>query len=268
MNYIDRDRKYESRIAKMIKRKKLIILVGDTGSGKTHLSKILESKGYSRIINTTSREPRDNEVDGVDYNFIKEEDIDSINFLECEYIKNSIYGITIDSLESKIKDDKDTVVIIEPKGMINLLRYLEINQYYLKMDITIIYLDVPEELRYSRVLNSYLKDETKLDSSFLHKDYNLIETELLNNNTDLVKNLYSIDNYSPIILLHKYITKTNIRMSRFEKDSNGKTIFDRTFDPSHSDHKELKHYVDLIGVRWFRYNPLDSMSMMDLVNQL
>lgn len=49
----------------------IIIITGASGAGKSTLAKLLEDRLYNarRIISFTSREPRPNEMDGVDYHF-------------------------------------------------------------------------------------------------------------------------------------------------------------------------------------------------------
>lgn len=44
-----------------------IFLIGPQGSGKTTLAKELERRGYEQILAYTTRPPRDNEIEGVDY---------------------------------------------------------------------------------------------------------------------------------------------------------------------------------------------------------
>ena len=48
----------------------MLVIVGGAGSGKTTVLKALERKGYRRIVTYTTRPPRENEVDGIDYNFV------------------------------------------------------------------------------------------------------------------------------------------------------------------------------------------------------
>jgi guanylate kinase len=49
---------------------KRLILVGPTCSGKTHLRKRMEERGFRFNISYTTRPPRPGEAYGVDYNFI------------------------------------------------------------------------------------------------------------------------------------------------------------------------------------------------------
>ena len=46
----------------------MIILVGESASGKSSIEKYLvDNYGYNKIISYTTREPREGDVDGVDY---------------------------------------------------------------------------------------------------------------------------------------------------------------------------------------------------------
>jgi guanylate kinase len=56
----------------------LLILAGPAGVGKSTLCDRLvrEVPGFERVITATTRKPRPNEVDGVDYHFIPEEEFD------------------------------------------------------------------------------------------------------------------------------------------------------------------------------------------------
>ena len=58
-----------------MKKGKLIILSAPSGAGKTTICKELlkNNKNWSFSVSATTREKRDNEVDGVDYIFMKKE---------------------------------------------------------------------------------------------------------------------------------------------------------------------------------------------------
>ena len=52
---------------------KRIILVGKAASGKDHLRKRFESRGFKYSVSYTTRPPREGEIDGKDYFFITDE---------------------------------------------------------------------------------------------------------------------------------------------------------------------------------------------------
>ena len=52
---------------------KLLLIMGKSGSGKTTLAETLEKikpNKYKRVVQYTTRDMRENETDGVEYNFI------------------------------------------------------------------------------------------------------------------------------------------------------------------------------------------------------
>lgn len=49
----------------------MIILTGECGCGKSSIEKVLVEKyGYKRTISYSSKQKEENEIDGIDYNFI------------------------------------------------------------------------------------------------------------------------------------------------------------------------------------------------------
>ena len=78
---------------------RMIILSSPSGAGKTTLvKKISEEKKYYISISHTTREPRKNEVDGVDYFFVSndkfQELIKNNEFLEHADVFKNLYGST------------------------------------------------------------------------------------------------------------------------------------------------------------------------------
>ena len=75
----------------------LIVICGASASGKTTLAKYLEKKyNIKRVVTTTTRDMREGEVDGVDYNFISHEEA-------LESIKNNEF---LEYVEYKVKDNR------------------------------------------------------------------------------------------------------------------------------------------------------------------
>ena len=79
-----------------MKKHKRIILVGPSAAGKNHIRDVFVKKGYRADVSYTSRAPRENEKDGVDYHFISEKDFQERIFdgLFYEWVKygNNYYG--------------------------------------------------------------------------------------------------------------------------------------------------------------------------------
>ena len=78
---------------------KMIILSSPSGAGKTTLvKKISEKKKYKISISHTTRQPRANETNGVDYFFISSENFKKLikedAFLEYANVFKNLYGST------------------------------------------------------------------------------------------------------------------------------------------------------------------------------
>ena len=85
----------------------MVILSSPSGVGKTTLTKKIQQKYHSFKISVshTTRSPRSNEVDGVDYHFVSEEEfkklIEQNKFYEYAKIFENYYG-TLKKLSMKL----------------------------------------------------------------------------------------------------------------------------------------------------------------------
>ena len=81
-----------------------LILVGKAAAGKDHLKIRLKQKGFIIGVSHTTRSPRINEVDGVDYHFVsREEFTEMINqgkFIEYMEFNGWFYGQTEEDFEA------------------------------------------------------------------------------------------------------------------------------------------------------------------------
>ena len=51
----------------------MIVLVGESASGKSSIERnLVDNYGYKKIVSYTTRQPRQGEVDGIDYHYISE----------------------------------------------------------------------------------------------------------------------------------------------------------------------------------------------------
>ena len=100
----------------------LIVVSSPSGAGKTSVCrKILENNISIQIsISATTRKPRKNEVDGIDYNFISRDDfqnkIDNSQFLEYAEVFDNLYGSLIKDVEKITKSKKDVLFDIDWQG--------------------------------------------------------------------------------------------------------------------------------------------------------
>ena len=102
----------------------LLILSSPSGAGKTTLSKKIQQKYYNFKISVshTTRSPRDNEIDGVDYYFISkkkfQELIENNSFYEYAKIFENYYGTSKSEVNSIIKKN-DILFDIDGKELNN-----------------------------------------------------------------------------------------------------------------------------------------------------
>ena len=106
----------------------LIVVSSPSGAGKTSVcKKILENNNSIQIsISATTRKPRQNETDGIDYNFISRDDfqnkIDNSQFLEYAEVFDNLYGSLIKDVEKITKSKKDVLFDIDWQGTQQLYR--------------------------------------------------------------------------------------------------------------------------------------------------
>lgn len=105
-----------------IKSGRLFIVSGPAGSGKTTLCDrmIAESPQIDRVITSTTRAPREGEVDKTDYHFFDyktfREKIDSGNFYEYATVHGNLYGTLKSEVQEKLSDGIDLLLNIDVQG--------------------------------------------------------------------------------------------------------------------------------------------------------
>lgn len=106
---------------------KLIIITAPSGAGKTSVTKYLLEKmpQLAFSVSATTRKARSNEINGVDYYFISEEDfhkkIHEHDFIEWEMVyEGKYYGTFKSELERIWKENKTPLLDIDVKGAIHV----------------------------------------------------------------------------------------------------------------------------------------------------
>jgi guanylate kinase len=104
------------------KRGLLIVISGPSGVGKDTLIKNLleHDRNLRYSVSCTTRSPRPNEVDGVDYSFVTREQfqqlIDQGAFLEHATYNGNLYGTVTERVERERDAGHDVVLKIEVNG--------------------------------------------------------------------------------------------------------------------------------------------------------
>ncbi|MCD6574842.1 guanylate kinase [Candidatus Aerophobetes bacterium] len=108
----------------MLKEAKGLILVlsAPAGAGKTTLCKRLlqTSPTFISSVSFTTRSPRKQEIEGVDYYFVSREDFEKLikknAFVEWAEVHGHLYGTSKKFLEENIKAGKDVILEVDVKG--------------------------------------------------------------------------------------------------------------------------------------------------------
>lgn len=101
----------------------LIVISGPSGVGKGTVRKALfEMEGHNLdySVSMTTRNPREGEIDGIDYYFVSKDEfqerIDNEQFLEWAEFVNNYYGTPLDKVQEKLNQGKEVVLEIEANG--------------------------------------------------------------------------------------------------------------------------------------------------------
>ena len=111
----------------------MIILSSPSGAGKTTIAKKIQQKylNFKISVSHTTRKPRPNEVDGVDYFFISkekfQEKIHNNEFYEYAKIFNNYYGTSKKIVLDLIKEKKNVLFDIDWQGTQQLSKFKELN---------------------------------------------------------------------------------------------------------------------------------------------
>ena len=105
----------------------LIVVSGPAGSGKgTVNKKILASDSYVFSVSATTREPRPDEVDGVNYRYISREEfmrrIEAKEMLEYTEYCGNYYGTPLRETMEALDAGKNMILEIEVEGALNVKR--------------------------------------------------------------------------------------------------------------------------------------------------
>ena len=191
----------------------MVILSSPSGVGKTTLTKKIQQKyqSFKISVSHTTRKPRSNEIDGVDYHFISDKEFKKLiyekKFYEYAKIFENFYG----TLKKTVDEDiitNDIIFDIDWQGTKQLSKFknLQLIKIYL---IT----EDKEELKKRLIKrNQNSEDEIKkrfksFDEDIKHwNDYDYI---LINKNLEVC--FKQIEN---IIHLHKSNVSINSRKSR------------------------------------------------------
>lgn len=137
----------------------MLILVGESASGKSTIETILcKNFGYKKVVSYTTRNPRENEVDGIDYHFISVDEFKKKQkegfFAEVGEYNGWFYGSAAEDCTN------DKVAVLTPHGMRQLKNKPGIN-------VVCFYIKVPRRDRLIKILqrNDNIEEAKRRDAS-------------------------------------------------------------------------------------------------------
>ena len=175
----------------MIKSNKniMVVLSSPSGVGKTTLTKKIQQKynSFKISVSHTTRKPRSNEVDGVDYHFVNKDKFEALiekkEFYEYAKIFGNYYGTSKKFVNNTIEEN-DLIFDIDWQGTKQLSKYknLKIIKIYL---IT----DNKKELK-SRLIKRNQNTENEIEKRFKSfdediKHWNDYDYIIINKNLDV-----------------------------------------------------------------------------------
>jgi len=111
----------------------MVILSSPSGAGKTTLTKKIQQKyqNFKISVSHTTRKPRSNEVEGIDYFFVEHDEfkkkIIEKKFYEYAKIFDNFYGTSKATVNNLLKKNNDILFDIDWQGTQQLSKYKELN---------------------------------------------------------------------------------------------------------------------------------------------
>jgi len=146
----------------------LLVLAGPAGSGKSTLcDRLVEANlGFSRVITTTTRAPREGEVDGEHYHFFTPEQFDAKvaagEFLEWAWVHGRRrYGTLAASVLEPLRGGCDLVMSVDVQG-VESFRRIAAADAELRRALTTVFIVVDRERLSARMRARGKDDEAEI----------------------------------------------------------------------------------------------------------
>ena len=103
-----------------------VVLSAPSGAGKTTIAKALVERHEDVVfsVSATTRPPRDHEVEGVDYQFLSEQDfqerIEADEFVEWAEVHGHRYGTSRKAVEDALDDGRFLILDVDVQGAMQM----------------------------------------------------------------------------------------------------------------------------------------------------
>ena len=150
----------------------VIILTGKSCSGKDSVRRELEKLGWENVVSYTSRPIRENEVDGIDYNFVNRGQFEKMIMTE-QMIEYRTYNTLVNNIPDKwyygLKKEK-----LDPKGCYVVILDLDGTEnfikYYGKKNCFVVYMCCTKSERERRAIERGSFDKTEWNRRLVADD--------------------------------------------------------------------------------------------------
>ena len=111
----------------------MVILSSPSGAGKTTLTKKIQQKyqNFKISVSHTTRKPRSNEVEGIDYFFVSHDEFTKKildgDFFEYAKIFDNFYGTSKNSVNNLLKNNNNILFDIDWQGTQQLSKFEELH---------------------------------------------------------------------------------------------------------------------------------------------
>ncbi len=162
----------------------LLVIAGPAGSGKSTLcDRLVESGlgGFTRVVTTTTRAPREGEVDGVHYHFFSPAEFEARvadgRFLEWAWVHGRRrYGTLVASVRDPLAQGRDLVMSVDVQG-VESLRRLAATDPLLGGALTTVFLVVDHDRLLARMRDRGKDDEEEISRRMATAEAELKEAE-------------------------------------------------------------------------------------------
>ena len=109
---------------------KLFVISGSSGVGKGTVLKsfLLKHPDFKLSISCTTRNPREGEVDGVNYFFLSQDEFKNCiaigDFLEWTEFSGNMYGTKRSYVDKKLAEGKNLILELDTVGALNVKRIM------------------------------------------------------------------------------------------------------------------------------------------------